>query len=237
MPSRAAIALFGSPSASSSSTWTSRGVSGSSNASSLRRRGRGRWLGDQDGIGIDARTRAPPPASRTRRRLPSSRRPASQARRVHRPIRPGARAFTASPNVGSAFSRTSGPLNGPHVRLFTESGVRRPSRSGPTPRRRAARATHVAADAIADQQIQQILGRPDGVAVELEQHVADEHAGGRRRTPARHADDQQRFLASVAAALILRQRDRLTGDAEVTALQTGRARGRWRPSSTRSPRE
>jgi hypothetical protein len=57
------------------------------------------------------------------------------------------------------------------------------------------------------------------LAIELEQHVADEHAGRRRGAAARHADDEQTVFALLRRALILRKRDRLSGEPEVAALQ------------------
>src|SRR5207247_135659 len=81
---------------------------------------------------------------------------------------------------------------------------------------------HLTPDAIADEQIEQLFRRLDRVAVELEQHVADEHPGRRRRTAAGHADDQERLFparTSLRALLIFGQRDRLARDAEISALE------------------
>ena len=50
----------------------------------------------------------------------------------------------------------------------------------------------LAPHAIADQQIEQVFGRLHSVSIELDQHVAHEHTGGRGRTPVRHADDEER---------------------------------------------
>src|SRR5439155_21432431 len=75
------------------------------------------------------------------------------------------------------------------------------------------------AHTIAEQQIEQFLGRLDRMAVEFQKDVAYEHTRRGGRTAARHADDEQRVLATVLALLAFRQRDRLPREPEVAAFQ------------------
>src|SRR5256885_1527185 len=76
----------------------------------------------------------------------------------------------------------------------------------------------VAADAVAEQQVEEIFRRLDRMAVEIEHHVADQQPGGVGRAAGGDAHDEQRLLAAVGAALAIRQADRLTREPEITAF-------------------
>src|SRR4051812_12066183 len=76
-----------------------------------------------------------------------------------------------------------------------------------------------AAARCAEQTSEQLLRRADRLPVEREQQISDEHAGLCRRPTSGDADDEQRMLGTVGAALRLGEFDALSGEPEIAALE------------------
>ena len=125
---------------------------------------------DEDRVAVDRPTRAPPRAT--------SNSPATSIDAV-RQLRAQARALGRRADEQHA-----------HRSDVASGSIRRPLADGrPSARRRAA-AQHAAASRVVptrspSSRSSSSSGDSTGVAVELEQHVADQHAGRRRRTAAR----------------------------------------------------
>src|SRR5437773_1185770 len=92
------------------------------------------------------------------------------------------------PQIDATWNLPVGTLADGHVDLVDLVASRDPERNA-------------AVDAVADQQFEQVLGRSDRVAVELDHHVADEDTGSVRRAAGCDADDKQRVLGQFGAPL------------------------------------
>ena len=213
MPSRAAIALFGSPSASSSSTCTSRGVSGSSKPSSSSasalRVGR-----DEDRVARRSPTRAPPRA-------------VELARDVHRSVQPAiaaARARTASRRAARASVRCRSRLQ--ILRWLSPSNLQLIDRPladgdrqlGDVPPRSTFSATALPTRSPSSRSSSSSgdsIGWPSNSSSTSPTSTPAAAAGLPLVTPTTSSACSR----PSRAALILRQRDRLARDAEIAALQ------------------
>ncbi len=74
-------------------------------------------------------------------------------------------------------------------------------------------------NAIAVEQFEEIHGRRHRLAVEGDDHVADENTSGLRRTAGRDADHERRVRTIGGLAIALRQQDGLSRDAEEAPLR------------------
>src|SRR3954454_17743508 len=174
-----AIALLGSPSASSSSTCTSRGVSGSSTSSSS--------TSDASGVmRIASQSESDARAAASESNSPAtSIDPFSRARSCARSDDgPTSRILMRRAFQNFKYASRDGPLSHCDVQLGRLAASQHLERHRP-------------AHTVAEQKVEQLLGRLDVMSIEVEDEIADEDTCRRRGTPGGHAHDQQRLLASI----------------------------------------